>query len=181
MRNTEIAQFSRLRYGETMIAKTKRGRPAEFTEEEMQQAELAAGRPMSKRQLQTVAYRQRAIRALIDDDRFSWLIDRQASERGDGTWKPAILAELGRLDGPELIEAAALELCQRRPTTKEAIAFVRQLRGARPSPGTTKGLTDAIIHAIDSYRERRPGVGLQGVREAIWGVLEIISEMEAAK
>jgi hypothetical protein len=63
-----------------------------------------------------------------------------------------ILAELGRIDDEQEREAMALYLCEHKPTTRQAVALIRQYRlGTRP-PGSVVQLADVIRRAIATYQ-----------------------------
>lgn len=123
-----------------------RGRPPAFTEDELALAKFAAPGVRSHRQLMNVAYRQRAVALLANDSRFAWLCESADMEGGRGHWQPAILAELGRLRDADSIREAATVLCDHRPTTPEAIAYIRRLRGLRPKHSAP------IDAALKAYR-----------------------------
>jgi len=125
-------------------------------------AEYAADGPVSKMQLQRVAYRNRAIAALESD--FAWLIDREACNRGEQRWRPAILAELGRHGDAENIRDVAAQLTEytdgRDLSDAECVALLKGVRGILPR-GTPEAdvdeLTGLIVATINEYAESHHG------------------------
>ena len=61
-----------------------------------------------------------------------------------------ILAELGRIDDEQAREVMALYLCEHKPTTRQAVALIRQYRlGTRPQ-GSPRQLA-AVIQRADRH------------------------------
>jgi hypothetical protein len=64
-----------------------------------------------------------------DPERFRWLCDKDAMRaREPHAWKPSILTELGRMVTAADIVWCAEILCDRKPSTKEAVAWLRRVR-----------------------------------------------------
>ena len=107
--------------------KRKRGRPPFIT------AELLAARAIyaevTPRHQNNIAYRLRALNLLKDDPEFSWIADGPGMTAGKrNSWKPGILAELGRIGDVEAVRIIAREICEKKPLTKDAERAIRQWR-----------------------------------------------------
>jgi len=114
---------------------------------------------------QNRVYHQVALVALGagDDPRFEWLVGTAPDWRG---MKRGILSELGRLLEEELIREVALELCQRKPTRREAIAYIRRVRGVRKEP-TGEALAHRLLRTINEFIADYPDTTWQYIEEQI--------------
>jgi hypothetical protein len=122
------------------------------------------------RQIQEVSHRMRAQLVLGDDPRFRWLCDRSTIVAGKpASWRPRILAELGRLveeQGREAMIAMAVQLCELQPRDRTALEMIRQAR-LEGGGSETLPLTAAIIRAVEEHRRRHPGLGPASIRTAL--------------
>jgi hypothetical protein len=78
-----------------------------------------------------------------------------------------ILSALGRIDDEELREAVALHLCAQRPSTRDALVFLRRLRLQRRPPATKDALSDVIRQAINTYLSAHEPISYDQVRQAL--------------
>ena len=115
---------------------------------------------------QNRVYHQIALVALGagDDPRFDWL----TGTAGDGYrgMQRTLLAELGRLRDDDRIREVALELCQHRPTRREAIAYIRRVRGVRKEP-TGEALAHRLLRTINEFIADYPDTTWQYIQEQI--------------
>lgn len=98
-------------------------------------------------------YEARALSGILDDPRFEWLCSDGATIRqGKGHMRHTILAELGRIADEQDREVLARSLCEHKPTTRQALALIRQHRlGTRP-PGHAAQLADLLRRTITTYQ-----------------------------
>jgi hypothetical protein len=159
----------------------KRGRPTVFDDAD-RAAIPAIGQDVGPRQLANRLYCVRAIDVLAkakQPERFKWLcppLDNDYQPTGierDG-FKPTILSELGRLsDDPMLVEELALQLCEVKPKTTEAVATLRNYRLSVTGADRRPALPFAhfILNAADDYQRRHPGTtnedALAALEEAV--------------
>ncbi len=149
--------------------KRQRGRPKLIGSASLRKMiDFCAGDVKTERGRQDVFYRNIALGHLVDDPRFIWLCDKERMTAGaPNSWKPGILAELGRFDfaGGDILEAAS-EICRLKPKTKDAIAMIRGWRlGEREcTPGA---LYDTLLKAFNDYVGQHPGITKQSVRTAV--------------
>jgi hypothetical protein len=138
---------------ESEAASKKLGRPQVFSEEALARV-LASGvsptrHVTTKRGAQDLMYR---VRAVLVIDRFRQLYPHEAASlawlcmpsdmRGE-TWRHSLLTELGRITNPQALIPVALHVARLRPSTKEGIRLIRQLR------------TNALANT-DQNEERNP-------------------------
>jgi hypothetical protein len=110
--------------------KRRRGRPPAFTPEAMAVARSTGAK--SRRAQQDVLYRLTAARLLLQvaarrpsaTGRLSWLVDLETGR----CLKPSVLVELGRMTDTRMLLRAALHLCEVQPSTKDAVAWLRESR-----------------------------------------------------
>jgi hypothetical protein len=145
---------------ENSSEKPKRGRPP-VLDAAMEAAGLDAGflDPRQTRRTHLNAlYMHRALQSMLkyeeirgEDPRLRWYYERR--ETGVRIRRKALLAELGRLDDPELIVEMALDFCGR--PTRRAIAEVRQYRLDRGpgegSPADGAVLAGQLRRVIEEY------------------------------
>src|SRR4051794_40519565 len=116
--------------------KRKRRRPLRFSEEELALVRFCSPDTKTHRHMQNVAYRQRALHYLSQDQQFAWLCDEKAMMEGEAqAWRPGILAELGRIPDTEEMKRAAAQLCEMKPKTKAAVAMIRRYRIGKSPAG----------------------------------------------
>lgn len=96
---------------------------------------------VTPRHLNNIVYRSRAVSVLAHDPEFAWLADGPAMTEGKrNSWKPGILAELGRIDNEDDIRTFAREICRIKPFTKDAERAIREWRlGKEPKVKRRKG------------------------------------------
>jgi hypothetical protein len=112
----------------------------------------------SKRGMQDVVYRMKAIAVLKVDNRFSWLYDNAKAAAGvAGAWKPSILSELGRVNDIEVMKDIALHICETKPKTKQAVAAIRALRTNKTATPNYLSLMQHIENSIDAYYATHTG------------------------
>lgn len=139
---------------ETVSKKPKRGRPRLIPADAQAALQMVAGEAKSERSRQNCFYALRAIQVLGEDPRFKWLADRARAH--ENAWRPTILAELGRIWDEETLRDAAAMICAHKPSTRQAAAFIRRVRGVRrqPASGTLlKRLLDTVGRFVDEYPE----------------------------
>jgi hypothetical protein len=119
---------------------------------------------------------------LLGKPEFKWLYDHEGCLAGRVEPRFTILAELGRLKNPEVIRAAARQLCKDRPRSKVAVAWLRRLRldsvregPPRPGPGDAD-VANALITALNDFMATHPGTrwadaveGVELMRDSIVG------------
>ena len=123
--------------------------------------------------------RSRAMLVLKDSSEYRWLLDWDAAMRGeDRAWRPLILTELGRLADAETIKRVAGVLCQRKPQTRSAVAFLRRLRQVSERPGDAAALAGVIGAAVNRYRRAHPGTTLDHAAEALAMQSRIVADFQ---
>ncbi len=117
-------------------------------------SETGSGRRDPRRQ-QDLAYCMKAQLALGDDPRYTWLCDRSVIEAGKPrAWRPQLLTGLGRLlaeRGREVMLALADQMCRRQPTTRQALALIREQRlesGSNRSLAFSAAMLEAAEHFL---------------------------------
>jgi hypothetical protein len=161
---------------EAASEKPRRGRPPGYASgAEIEFARAMAPDVMTKRGLQDVAFRQRALSLLIKDPAFRWLCDPGPMEAGGPdwkkSWKPGILSALGRIEDDEVLLEAARAVCRARPSTRHAISWLREVRLGRSSPVSVATLTMAVVRAVVGYRRNHPGLTGQDIQAALTNAL----------
>jgi hypothetical protein len=111
--------------------------------------------------------------------------DFEAADRGErGAIKHSILTELGRLldVAPfETVLYVAGNICEHKPSTKEAIARIRLVRLQRAPAPNDDALCGRIVAVINQYRREHPGMDLDAVCEVLNRVYCAVQELlEAA-
>jgi hypothetical protein len=136
--------------------KRGRGRPAKFAHECYEPLEQFSAQ--TQRGKQNFIYASLAVGFLTqNEERFAYLLKP--------VFRATILAELGRINNPNVMASAADEICRARLKTFKAVALCRRMRGAsKPSPA---GLAAEIRRAIQKYRDRHPNVSEADVTAAL--------------
>ncbi len=120
-----------------------------------------------------------AMNVLGDDPRFKWLIDK--SRAHENAWRPTILAELGRIPDQEIMRAAAEEICKHKLSTRQAIAYVRKVRGVRKQPDSGM-LLRRLFAAYNGFVAEYPEISRLDIEFAVrlfsLAVAERLSEHE---
>jgi hypothetical protein len=144
-----------------------RGRPTIFPDAVRRQCELLFPNVKTKRGQLDIMYRQRALAVLRHEPGLTWIFDMQGMERGDDSWRPTVLVELGKIADHDELKEAASEICRMQPeSTRDAVSLVRQWRlGQRGGDPLT--LANTIIHTINDYWKRFPKMTQAEVRSAV--------------
>lgn len=124
----------------------------------------------STRGLQEKQHQTRAVLLVMDQPEFRWLFDPET-----GTCRSTILTELGRIDDDGLLLEMAAEICRRKPTSREAVAAIRRVRGARSEPSSQR-LAVKLVKTIDAYLKRYPTTTWQHVRVALIQASKIVED-----
>jgi hypothetical protein len=159
----------------------KRGRPRKAQPWEWALVVNTSGK--SHRHKAGAIYEARALSSVMDDPRFEWLwSDGATIKQGKGHMRHTILTELGRIDDEEEREAMALYLCAHQPTTRQAVALIRQYRlGTRP-PGSIGQLADVISRAVATYQAEHVPLSADDVYQALHAVAhEVLMASRAAE
>jgi hypothetical protein len=147
---------------EAASEKPRRGRPPILTPGQL--AWLRKAHPgRTTRQLHEQAYAKVAAIELAGDPAYVWLLEPAP--------RVGLLAELGRFEDADAARAAALELCQDRPSVKAGAARLRRLRLG--GSATVDGLAAALTAAADRYTARH---GRLPYADAQWAV-DRVSEL----
>ena len=157
---------------ETASEKRQRGRPPIFTPEHRARIQVYFPDVKTHRGITDCIYRIRAIGLLADDARFSWVADRAKMSAGDGGWKPSILTELGRIWDEEVLKEIALNICELKPKTKEAVAIIRRIRTGKTISGNAESLYRALSTTMNDYFQRYPDTPLPEVEAALLVILD---------
>jgi hypothetical protein len=147
-----------------------RGRPPKIAEWEWR-ISRQGDEPRSSRHHYNHVYEARVVSWVMSDPRLEWLSSDSATlMQGKGHRRHTILAELGRIDNAHDREAMALYLCKHQPTTRQAVALIRQYRlGTRP-PGSIVQLADVISRAIAIYQAEHVPLSPDEVSQALHDV-----------
>jgi hypothetical protein len=153
----------------------KRGRPR-LLEPGILKVVSAATDAHSLRHKQDVHYRLRALGVLLDDSRFIWLCDGERMRAGlSHSYRPTILAALGRIADEADMRDVALELCETKPKARDAIQIVRRWRLGDRKPGDALQLANEIVGTINGYLSRHPTTWQQ-VKGALAMAQEMVEE-----
>lgn len=133
----------------------KRGRPPKFSDREIALAKWISPEATTARALHNIAYQQRALHVLCNDDDgepYRHFLLSWDDLKAKGSKLPqTLLAMLGRLPEPELRQCAA-EICQRKLLGREAVAFAKRWRlGSERPPFSQLDLVGVLAKAIDDY------------------------------
>jgi hypothetical protein len=121
-------------FSEAASETPRRGRPPVFSDQLIEFYTGLFPEIRTRRGIVDLAYGMQALGVLTDDphpERFHWLCDKAAMAAGEpGASRPSLLTELGRFNHDDLIIDYAEQLCalDPKPTTKQAIAMLRQCR-----------------------------------------------------
>ena len=106
------------------------------------------------RGIQNRRYATRAAAVIRDDAACRWLYDASTQ-----TIRASILAELGRLETDEQILRLGRQICELKPTAREAIAMLRAARLGRSAPSDATDLANRLIGTLNAYRRSHPTCG----------------------
>ena len=152
----------------------RRGRPKAFSEnwEKLMAGQRVAGMkvvgPSQTRRGQLNAlYFLHALGVLslcgVEHEQLRWLFDID-----ENRFKRTILAELGRIQDNETMAKMAVDLCELKPITCDAVGMIRRFRlGGLPQASATGLLHHIIEYGIGPYEVTHTGVTPQLVREAL--------------
>src|SRR5262249_50552009 len=139
-----------------------RGRPRKAEGSMWDLVTQIEGRHTSHRHRADFIYGVRAVQVLRDDPRCAWLL------RARGT---TITNALGRIDDDQNLIAMALYLCEYQPSTRQAVALIREFRLATRPPGTTDGLQATLEKALDTYMATHADMPREAVQQALEAVV----------
>lgn len=166
------------------VEKKRRGRPRLklFTPEQEAVQEMVGtfDGVRTTRTRQNWMYRQRAISVLgvLKEERFKWLFDVAKVQADEpNAMKHSVLAELGRIEDADVMQAVALQVCEMRPTAREAVQMIRNFRTGKKSAGDVKQLEAEISRAVDDYLSRHPAMLYSQVCVALSSVLNCTTKL----
>jgi hypothetical protein len=151
---------------ENFSEKRKRGRPR-LLHPALHEVFAQGQQYASERTIQNASYHIRAFSLLQDEPWAKWLMGYVSQEGKPGQIRKTILAELGRLREDEVLRAVARQICERKPTTKDAVAMIRHYRLGRQPRGAVDDLTDRLTTLIVEYIDSHAGVDAAMIREAL--------------
>lgn len=161
------------RLSENDSEKKKRGRPSVFEPGEVARITSFFPDVQSGRGKQNIVYQQRALVALMDDERFYWIMggSTQDISAGKCTIRQSILQALGRIPDREDMLIVAEKFCEIKPTARQAAAMVRRFLDTRRAPSVF-ALARVIGEAINDYTFRYPEM----TRDKVLRALEIVAD-----
>ena len=162
----------------------KRGRPRIF-EATAYGPRRGHSRIYTERSRLNDVYFVNALLTLTDDhpdrDRYYWLCPDGSVSYAYPTLplarirpkvKTVLLTELGRIladYGEETMRRVALQLCEDKPKTQDAVRWLRAQRLQRePRAGTWEALCEHLSRALDDYLARYPATPDAVVSSALW-------------
>lgn len=107
-----------------------------------------------------------------------WLIDPEAIMRGEGHLQQSIMQELGRVLDDGRLVAFALEMCKRRPRSRDAVKMLRQARLKHGAKGSVDALTERLRCEVNEYLRWRPDLTLTDAKDAVWQLYKLFDEQE---
>lgn len=111
-----------------------------------------------------------------ENEEYSYIISSNVAQLNFYIYKKTILIELGRLEDPDLIQEAAMVICENEFNTMKAVTYIRHIRvGDRPA-GNNIDLAKAIGNLIDEYCLKHSGVNAEMVLESLNTVLSAVPE-----
>lgn len=140
-----------------------RGRPRKESAAWWTAVDRMEGRHTSHRHRANSIYGAQAYTVLKDEPRCAWL-----REEGRGT----IMNELGRIAYAPDIVAMALYLCEHRPSTRQAVAMIREFRLATRPPGTSADLQAVLWQALETYLATHAAMSSAQVQQALEAVAQ---------
>ena len=164
---------------ENVTEKPKRGRPRS-TPPDWDLIMRRVGQTGTPRTLVNFYYTSRAmavlnLKSIPEDDPLRWLYDPTLAAHNERAgFKQTILSELGRIPDDQLLRAVALQVCELKPKTRDAIIMIRRLRVGEGKPKPDQ-LETEIIHLIDNFRMRYPSTSWYDVFEALASVREAVT------
>jgi len=108
----------------------------------------------SGRGLQNFIYQARAqgvIELLLPTyPELRWLYDPEAIRRGESAFQQTIMQELGRIPDDALLVRRARDMCNLRPTSREAVKLLRRARLQHGAKGSVEELTEVLRSAVNN-------------------------------
>jgi hypothetical protein len=102
------------------------------------------------------------------DAALNWLFETTPAGRFK---RGTLIAEIGRLQNPDLIKSVAEYICKEKPKVKDGVIMVRSyrrsLQGYKPSPPSAITLTNEILQAINNYVMRYPETTMLQITAAL--------------
>jgi hypothetical protein len=166
----------------------KRGRPRRFEDSAYgPQSGRNLPRAYTERSRLNNVYFTNALLAIIKDnpdrDCYRWLCPVGAEfylyrqiplGRAHPKVKTVLLTELGRIRtdyGTETMRKVALQLCEDKPKTRDAVQWLRDWRLEKePRAGNADALYDAIVRTIQDYLDRYPATPADHIAAALWAL-----------
>jgi hypothetical protein len=101
--------------------------------------------------------------------------------------KTTLLAELGRISadyGKDTMRKVALQLCEEKPQTRDALRWVRALRLQKPDAvGTADALLEALEQTINDFELRYPATPTEEILSAVtqlcWSWEDFVEDFRA--
>jgi hypothetical protein len=147
---------------------SKRGRVPFSVDADLLAINEVASNATTQRGKLDIFYRLKALSTLGNERRVSWICDAAKLKAGEkSAWKPGILSELGKIEDRKNMLSIALEICELKPKTKDAIRMIRRTRLGPSKPGTAAGVHGAIINAINHYLSEHPDTSWDIVEEGL--------------
>lgn len=155
--------------------KRKRGRPGIFDAVESAGPTFRNlyqddhGRTLTNR-----LYQVRALRRLMDNPDFAWLLETDVV----GGWRRgSLLIELGRFPDDESAELAARRMCERKPKVRDGIVILRRWRlqcaGKAPAlSGDPQLLGSDLLRTVNDFIVRYPETSSADILAALGAVTD---------
>jgi len=153
--------------------KRKRGRPPRLETTIARQVGEGASPAAGPRARVNRGFAIQAMCVLQEDEagQYGWLFETAAMTRGDPhSFRPSILAELGRIDDEELLKECARIICDQKPTARDAIIRIRRLRRRSPPRGDAEQLQSELRRVLNEYLVRFPETPQSALQEAVAGL-----------
>jgi hypothetical protein len=179
----------------------KRGRPRRFLDGAYPVAAAHFGSVRTERGQLNMRYAVMAIAQLTEDHpdraRYEWICpdgavlycwSRTASlQRIAPKLKTTLLAELGRISveyGEDTMRKVALELCETKPKTRDALRWMRAWRLDKPDAVPTVDAIEAFLEkTINEYVLRYPATPVEDLLRAVtriqWWLEDLVEDMQA--
>ena len=161
------------------ISKKKRGRPKLLDDSHLALVRYATDAKTTRHQ-QNVHYSLRAIGMLSNDPRFKWLCDGKAMMKGaQHSYRPTILAELGRIENDDDLKAVALRICKLKPKVRDAVVMIRRFRTGKVKEADSLQLANEILAIVNRYTGRYPETTAQQILTALTVARDAVIEAQA--
>jgi hypothetical protein len=161
---------------ENTKVKGRRGRPRRLSDTSMALYRSTWPDRTDRHRL-NLHYATTAMVVLADDKRFAWLYDRKKMKAGErNSWRPGILAELGRIADPDDLRMVAAQVCTMRPKTKIAVALIRRWRLGKEEARGILSITVKLENAVNEHLQAHPSCSWEELETALEFVLEEVRE-----